>query len=95
MAALSTNLTWDLAKTRWPSQLNPFLFNPLNQVAILENVSLQAGVNVLNHMLGQNMQGWFLVDVQGIATIYRSQPFNDQTLTLTVSAPVTVSIGVF
>lgn len=41
------------------------------------------------------MQGWFLVDIQGPATIYSSAPFNNLTLTLTSNTAVTVSIGVF
>jgi hypothetical protein len=75
--------------------LNPVLANPLNSVSILSNVSLIAGANTINHKLGRMQLGWFLVDTQGTATVYRSASFNDLTLTLTASAPVTVSIGVF
>lgn len=82
-------------QTQWASELNPFLANPLNGVSILEGVSLINGVTVINHLLGQKQQGWFLLDINGAATIYRSAPFNSTTLTLTSSAAVTVNIGVF
>lgn len=93
--ALSSNLPWDLAANRWAQQINPFLANPLNGVQILKDIKLISGSNTIQHLLGQLQQGWFLVDIQGVATIYRSAPFNKFNLTLTSSAPVTVSIGVY
>lgn len=92
---LTTRLPWDLANPLWASELNPLLQNPLSKASILKNVVLQTGVNTLNHKLGRTMQGWFLVDVDAAITLYRSQPLNDLTLTLTASGPATVSIGVF
>lgn len=92
---LSTQLPYELLLTNWSSQLNPLLSNPLNGVSILENISLSTGVNVISHKLQKLQQGWFLVDKQGAADIYRSAPFNSLTLTLTSSASVTVNIGVF
>lgn len=84
-----------LLQTTWKSQLDPMLSNPLNKVTILKSVPLASGTNVINHLLGRAQQGWFIVDIQGAATIYRSAPFNNLTLTLHSSAAVTVSIGVF
>lgn len=92
---LSNKLTWPLASTKWSSILNPFLANQLNNVSILAGIALTTGSNTINHKLGRTLQGWFLVDVNGAATVYRSQPLNDTTLTLTSSADITVSIGVF
>lgn len=94
MSNLSTKLPWDQAQTRWASQLNPLLANPVNTLLFMDAV-LVTGVNVLNHRLGKNQQGWIITDIQGIATIYRSAPFNDKTLTLTSSADVTLTLGVF
>lgn len=82
-------------QTRWKALLDPFLANRIAGSSILPNVQLANGTTVVNHKLGRTMQGWFLVDVQGAATIFRSQPFNNLTLTLTSNAAVTVSIGVF
>lgn len=93
--ALSTHLSLADLLTKWSSDLNPLLANPLNNVQIIPNISLINGATVINHKLGKNMQGWFLVDQQGPATIYRSAPMNSLTLTLTSSAAVVVSIGVF
>jgi hypothetical protein len=53
------------------------------------------GTTIINHGLGKMQQGWFIVDINGAATIYRSQPLNDKTLILNSSAAVIVSIGVF
>lgn len=92
---LSSKQDWPLANPIWANVLNPFLANLLNNVSILKNINLSTGVNVINHGLGRQMNGWFLVDIQAAQTVYRSAPFNSSTLTLTASGPVTCSIGVF
>lgn len=94
-AQLPQRLPLEMMQQKWASQLNPLLANNLNNVSILSNISLKAGINVINHMLGEIQQGWFLVDVQGPSVIYRSAAFNASTLTLTSSADVVASIGVF
>jgi hypothetical protein len=92
---LAQKIPLPLMQTQWASELTPILKNPLNNVSILSNVNLKSGNNVINHLLGKKQQGWFLTDVQGAATIYRSEAFNDKTLTLISNANVTVNIGVF
>jgi hypothetical protein len=92
---LPLNLPDNQMQTKWKSILDPLLANPLNGASFLNNISLASGVNIINHKLGKNQQGWFLTDIQGPATIYRSAPFNSLTLTLTSSAAVIVSIGVY
>ncbi len=89
------NVNLMLLQNRWSSQLNPVLANPLTNPTILKNIALVSGANVINHKLGQTMQGWFVTDINASATVYRSAPFNDLTLTLTASAPCTISLGVF
>jgi len=84
-----------LLQTKWKSQLDPVLANPMTNMSILKNVNLVIGVNVINHLLGRVQQGWVITDIQGAAQIYRSAEFNNLTLTLTSDAIVTVSIGVF
>lgn len=81
--------------TRWKSVLDPVLANPINGVSILSNVVLANGTTVINHKLDQLQQGWFIVDINAAATIYRSAAFNEKTLTLHSNAAVTVSIGVY
>ncbi len=99
MAYLPTQQTNDLVlsqlQTRWTSILNPVIGNPLNNMRQIEDVVLSVGANTINHKLGYKMQGWVVTDIQGAAVIYRSAPFNDKTITLNASAPVTISLGVF
>lgn len=94
-APLSSKLDWELANPIWAQSLNPVLANPLSSTSILSNIVLKVGANVINHKLAHMQNGWFLTDVNAVATIFRSAPFNASTLTLTSSAAVTVSIGVF
>lgn len=92
---LSQKLSWELANPLWAQALNPIIANPLSSLDIIESFQLQTGVNRINHGLQRLQQGWILTDIQGIATVYRSQPFNNTTLVLTSSAQVLVNIGVF
>jgi hypothetical protein len=95
MANLPRQLPWEISRDRWASAINPFLANPTNNISILNDVKLINGVTIINHLLGQTPQGWFITDINGAATVYRSAPYTSTTLTLTSSAAVTVSIGVF
>lgn len=92
---LSSKLEWELANPIWASTLNPIIAAPQSSALILKGVPLANGVTTINHRLGRTMQGWNIIDINGAATIYRSQPLNDLTLTLTSNAAVTVSIEVF
>ena len=56
---------------------------------------LEAQKERQNHGLQQTMQGWMITDINAAATVYRSQPLNDKTLTLTSSAACTVDLVVF
>lgn len=82
-------------QTRWASELNPVLDIPFLAGLQLTNISLINGATVINHKLQRQMQGWFITDVSAAATIYRSQPFNQTTLTLTCGAAVVVNLWVF
>lgn len=86
---------FQLLQNAWAQQINPVLSNPSLKNLLLKGVSLTTGVNVINHRLGRTMQGWRVVDIDAVATIYRSAVLNDLTLTLTVSAPCVVAIEVF
>lgn len=99
MAALTTfkddNKNMMLMQSSWAAKINPILANPTNNILILKDISLIAGATTINHLLGQKQQGWIILDIDGAATIYRSQPLNDKTLTLTSDAAVNVTLGVF
>lgn len=87
--------TLQLMQTKWASELNPLLAKPLSKSLILRDVKLINGVNNINHLLGRTQQGWIIADVDAIASIFRSQPFNDLTLTLTTNADCTVTLMVY
>lgn len=84
-----------LLQNRWASEINPVLRLPLTQGLTLNGISLISGVNVINHLLDRKQQGWIVTDIDGIAAIYRSQPFNSKTLTLTSNATVVVNLYVY
>lgn len=84
-----------LLQTNWTAILDPVVANPIVKGIFLKDQHLLSGANVLNHRLGRRIQGWIVTDRNGAASIYRSQPLNDLTLTLTVSADVTVTLYVF
>ena len=89
------NKNFMLMQTGWSSQLNPWLQNPMNYGVYLKDIDLGIGATQINHRLDRMMQGWMITDVNGAATIYRSQPLNSKTLTLTSNAAVTVNLYVF
>lgn len=93
--SLPQRLPIERMQTTWATQLDPVVNFAPNQGLLLKNIALDAGVNVVNHLLGKNMQGWIIIDQNASASIYRSQPMNNLTITLTSNAPVTVSMWVF
>lgn len=85
-------------QTQWAEQLDPVIVLPTNKGQILKKISLVNGANVINHLLGRNLQGWFLVRQRGPAAIYDLQDLNQQpnlTLILHSDANVVVDIFVF
>jgi hypothetical protein len=84
-----------LLQSNWSSQIDPVLAFPPNKGFILQGVSLSTGVNVINHKLARKPQGYIITDIDAAATIFRSAPLNDTTLTLTSNADAVASIWVF
>jgi hypothetical protein len=91
----SEDKDFQLMQNSWGAVLNVLLKNPSLDNVLLKGISLSNGATVINHKLGRTPQGWRIVDIDGAATVYRSQPFNNLTLTLTSNAAVTVSLEVF
>lgn len=85
----------NLFQTQLGKSLQPIISNPILDGTMLNGISLASGATTFPTNLNRTQQGWFLTDVNGAATIYRSQPFNDSTLTLTSNAAVTANIWVF
>lgn len=91
---------FQLLQTSWANSLNPLLLNPLNTILILKQIKLLAASspNVVNHKLGQALQGWFIVGQNAAASIHDQQVQNQTpqlTLNLITSADVTVNLAVF
>jgi hypothetical protein len=84
-----------MLQSSWRAIINPVLSNPLTNPRIIAGVKLVSGTNVINHQLQAMQQGWVIADTTAAATIYRSQPFNDLTLTLVASAPTVVTLVVY
>jgi hypothetical protein len=93
---LSPKLDWELANPKWAATINPILALPILNGTMIDTINLTSGVPLaINHLLQRNPQGWFLVDNTANASVWRTQPFNKNTLTLQSSATTTISIWVF
>ena len=78
--------------------VNPLLLNPVTQGNLLTGISLIAGTNTINHGLNTILQGWIVVGINGVASIYDTQSSNPapgKTLILVSNAAVTVNLYVF
>lgn len=96
MAKLSTSLPYSQMLPLWAAQLNPLLANLIMQGKALNDVVLVANTpKTLNHGLGKNQTGFFVTDIQSAAMVYRTQPFNAQTITLEASANCTINLWVY
>jgi hypothetical protein len=87
-----------MMQTQWSSQLNPVLTTEIINGHLIPNVSLASGDNVINHLLGRNLIGWFTVGVNAAVTLYDKQATNNMsnlTLILHSSATCIVSLWVF
>lgn len=87
-----------LLQTRWASEINPVLQNPVNSASILKNISLVNGTTIINHLLGAKLQGWKMIRQRAPASVYDRQDFNQTpqlTLVLVSDADVVVDLEVF
>jgi len=89
------NQNLNLIQQKWKAKLDPIFSNPNVSGKLLTNVNLNNGSTQIPHGLGGVPKGWRIEDITGPATIYRSAPFDNQNLTLTSSAAVTVNIWVY
>jgi hypothetical protein len=98
MSNLPQKLPLDMLQTKWASQLNPVLNNPLVAGLLLENIALINGTTIINHKLGRKLQGWLIVGINAAATVYDNQATNQNpqlTLSLTSNAAAIVSLWCF
>lgn len=93
---LSSNLPWDLAANKWATTINRVLAVPIVNGYQLDDIVLTSGVTKqINHLLQRRQQGWFIVDQNAAASVFRTAPFNALTLSLQSNADVTISIWVY
>lgn len=86
----------DMYQTRLKSILDPVLAKEILQGHLLSDLIVVAGANVINHKLGRNIIGWFIVDATAAVTAYRSGNINATNITLTFSGGASsVSLWVF
>jgi len=98
MTKLPQRLTLTQTQQQWASIIDPVLANPINNARILKDISLVSGANVVNHLLGQALQGWIVTRKSAATDIYDTQNTNQTpalTLNLNSSNPAVVSIMVF
>lgn len=96
--SLSPHLEWKDARTKWSSQINPVIANPLTNGNLLTSIKVVSGKNTINHGLGRKLQGYIVVMNNAATTFYDSQSANqmpDLTLILNASGAATISIYVF
>lgn len=91
----SDDKNFSLMQSQWRAVLNPIIAIPMLQGLQLNDIVLNAGVNVINTRLSRKQQGWLITDIDASSQLFRSAPFNSQTLTLTASSPCTVSLWVY
>ena len=99
------NQPFQLMQSRWASILNPIISNfevsnqnPLINGKFVSSVTLNRGENTFSHFLGRKPVGWLATDINGASILFRSQQFNDQTISITssmVAANLVASFWVF
>lgn len=96
MSQLPKNLKWEQASNQWPATLNPVIASPLINGQQIDSIQLlSGGPNNIYHSLGQLPQGWFVVDKTSHADVIRTQPFNQNTITLEADADCKISIWIY
>lgn len=97
--SLPQHLPYNLMLTTWSQLLNPLLVVEislglaLNDIDLINNTS--GGQNTIPTTLGRMQLGWFIIDKDSPADIWRVAPFNSTNLVLECDQDTTVSIWVF
>lgn len=85
-----------LLQNRWKAIIDPVLVLPMLNGVAINGISLTASTPLaIPTTLNRMQQGWFIIDNNANANVWRTAAFNDLTLTLEASANTTISIWVF
>jgi len=86
-----------MMETRWASQLNPILSNPMNSSYTLKDVQLSVGSNTINHLQGKPLNGYIITGMRGGFSQIYDEPSTMPKLHLILnsSAAVVVNILVY
>ena len=96
--SLPQGLTLAQTQNTWATALNPVVESPIVKGQLLTGIDLIVGDNSVNHKLGRKLQGWIIVGIDGLASIYDTQASNQMpnlTLNLVSDGEVTVNMWVF
>jgi len=80
------------------NSFSPLTSKTQNDNNVLSNVALTVGTNTINHGLGTNLQGYYIVRQRAKASIYDTQDSNKSpnlTLLLVSDTAVSVDLIVF
>lgn len=93
---LSPSLPWSLANPKWAAEINPILAKPILAGNQINGILLAANTpTAINHLLQRTPQGWFLVDINASAAVWRTTTWTTTTITLETSAKVTISLYIY
>ena len=68
--SLPLQLPWSTAQTRWKSQLDPLIVNPMVNGQMLTGITLAANTPLaINTLLSRVQQGWVVVDNSASCTV--------------------------
>ena len=90
---ITEDLSTQLVQEELKKVLYEYTRRPENDSYLIEGETVVSGSNVLNHKLGRQPRGWYLVDCLVAQTPYR-EAWDDKTLTLNLNAD-TISLVVF
>jgi hypothetical protein len=80
---------------KWKSQLDPVIANLLLNGQQINDVDLSTSDTVIPHNLGQVPQGWLLADQNTNATVFRTQPMTNSSITLQATSACTVNLWIY
>ena len=95
--AIPTKLPWELMNPKLAAEVNPLLANAFVKGHVI-SVVMKSGDNVINHGLGNKLQGWIVVGNNAATTFYDKQASNQKpelNLILNASGACTIQLYVF